>query len=409
MGPDLFSKFMAGSNNPFSLLKEEDRLNKDRSILDKAIQNCINDAFPLLFVSENRESSLKALEKLEKFSIDQNLDSKTIILIQSTEKRLSLTDNLDALRKKFLLDAHTYINLHPSTISDNADLMTLLSGSKKLVRLILDYSEKFDAKTPEIIAKYAPDVQTLHLYNVPCCTQWVEVFSKGLTKLKNLLIDNSPDFNAEGFKLLQKLKIKKLSCARIGDLEENAVANIATLRHLRELNIGQTHIRCHLPENFLPEKLEQLTLKDVQMKDDFISLGRLTHLKSLTLANCKLSKDTYNQLVNLASLESLNLSGSNFGSKEHLELLKHLPNLKYLNLSDCLLLEIHQDPLAYLHSLANLEGLALNGIRSFSDKDLLILAAQCPKLNTLWVKRRKPVDQSIKAALHKCKIGIDDD
>ncbi len=418
----LFSQFIEGCNNPFSLLKG-DNSSKELASLNKEIQNLINEVSPILFIHENQKPSQNALSKLETFSADRKLDSDLIHHIHLLQKRLDNVEELNKHKKRtvFIRDDKFAIyirdvNSTPKTSSqqntpfDNADLLALLSGSKKPVKLFLQQSSKFTVETPEMIGHYGKHLRTLHLSNIPNCTKWLVVLSKKLKKLDNLSLKNSPDMSIEGLACLKNFRLTQLVCSGIAPLDAYSLIHFQNLKKLKAFTLEKTKILCPLPEQFLNASLESLTLKDIDFTNETLMfLKNLPHLKSLSLINCKnLSQNAFQNIKNLAQLVSLNLSHSNFGTEEDLSILTQLVHLKQLNLSHCPVFNKETNPLIYLYGLP-LQGLYLENIQNYKDEDLIILAAQCPQLNTIWIKGRKPLSKAIRAALLKYKIGVDED
>jgi serine/threonine protein kinase len=228
---------------------------------------------------------------------------------------------------------------------------------------------------------------------------------KGLTRLKNLILDSTQisDAGLEHLKALTCLATLGLNNTRVSDAGLNHLKELTWLDQLflcdtRVSDVGLEHLKAL-------KNLVRLDLNGTKVSGaELVHLKELTRLQGLHLTGTKVSDAGLEHLQELTSLRGLHLTGTKV-SDAGLERLKGLTRLNHLDLAGT---RVSDAGLAHLKELTDLAFLSLDDTR-VSDTGLEHLRG-LTKLNTLGLTKTKVTAAGVaglRKALPKCNINSD--
>ncbi|QIV96662.1 Leucine Rich Repeat (LRR) protein [Allofrancisella inopinata] len=190
------------------------------------------------------------------------------------------------------------------------------------------------------IVSCLPNIKHLHLSGNNIGDEEVELIVGKLTGLESLDVSNNRITDkgvGDIVSSLPSLKILNLNYNKITDKGvESIVSKMKSLESLKlcgnkisNLSIADSHA-------FRLSKLKSLDISGYEISYSLAYvIGQYLNLRSLYLSNCEIIDIDW--LLNLSALESLDLSNSKTIDYSRVEkLTQRLPNLKYLNISNCI-------------------------------------------------------------------------
>ncbi|XVF78486.1 hypothetical protein PTKIN_Ptkin14bG0137600 [Pterospermum kingtungense] len=275
------------------------------------------------------------------FSMAPNLES---LVLEGCTKMVYVHPSVGFLKRLKLLNLRGCKSLRslPTKIRMESLETFILSGCSNLQRF------------PEIDGKME---RLLNLYLDGTC---IEELPSSIGHLSNLVLLNLKDCSnlvslpssINGCKCLKTLNLS--GCSKVETLPKN----LPQVEVLEELDLSGTAIARNLPSYIF--QFKNLKILSGCKESIALMLPHLSGLGSLVkldLSYCNLGEDdVLSYLCCLSSLVELDLSGNNFLSLP--ATLGRLPNLCYLNLTDCRKLKSLPEPLTASLSYLNIDGCA---------------------------------------------------
>ncbi|QIV95135.1 leucine-rich repeat domain-containing protein [Allofrancisella frigidaquae] len=189
------------------------------------------------------------------------------------------------------------------------------------------------------IVSCLPNIKHLHLSGNNIGDEEVELIVGKLTGLESLDVSNNRITDkgvGDIVSRLPSLKVLNLNCNEVTDKAvECIVSEMKSLESLKLCGNKISNLSITDSHAFGLSKLKSLDISGYKISHPLAyNIGQYLNLRSLYLSNCEIFD--INWLLKLSALESLDLSNSETIDYPRVKkLTEGLPNLKYLNISNC--------------------------------------------------------------------------
>lgn len=213
---------------------------------------------------------------------------------------------------------------------------------------------------------------------------------KGLAVIKGLkLLDlNSPNVTDKALEIIgrhQHLEVLRIG----GKFTGSGLKALADLPHLRELEYGSSGTRGGYSEVQGFKKLEKLWTSGNLTEEDLKGIGKITTLKTLSIAHATVTDASLKELANLNNLKTLGLHDTEITDRG-LKGLEGLMNLEHISLGRT---KITSQGLKSLGTLKNLQSLGLSETKVGDDGVQALLGLE--KLRSLDLSYTRLTDAGL--------------
>jgi hypothetical protein len=149
------------------------------------------------------------------------------------------------------------------------------------------------------------------------------------------------------------------------DITDKGVESLCGLANLKILNVAQTRCTMDVPSIARLEHLEEVWAAETPLSPNgMLALGQCRRLRTLSIANCRVTSEMLCALEGHPTLEYLDVSGSEV-SQQGLECVSRIRGLTVLILDGC---SVSVGDLSALRGLSNLYMLSLKNVANATEK-----------------------------------------
>jgi len=382
-------------------------MNGCHKITDKAVEmladNC--PGIHTLSLAECTHLTGASLKSLTKFSKLQKLNLSSCVGIEETAF-------------KVFPRTITHLDLSRTYITDNS-LTQIASQCPQLQEVFLNYCQV--SKSFTALAEKCHEILILHATNTKIGNAEVAALFSQLPRLACLILSDCPNINDEAFASvdttplqileLDNCKIKdgalvniaklchltNLSLQGAGDITDNGLQNLKSLKELRFLNLKGLPLITTKSLKFLAAEIPKLltidltdckALVDIGLKDVSKGLGRT--VKELTLAGTGITDISVDYLTSDVNPTRVDLSNCRISDESVRFISQGFPNVSRLVLKSCPLLT--DSALLYLgEKLTNLKYLDISDCTLISTAGVRAVVEKLRELNYFYAKGCKKI------------------